>query len=330
MKKRYADMQKTLQYTNSDGTVSALINTSVNMNFYREVTAQQPTAEREVTPEQPSHLNIQGDLGPSPTTKDGSVLGELLLCIQLLNDILKSHLTATASRSPMSPTYVYDSLANILSTITRRETHSLDNDDGSDRLKAEASTNLRIRLRKVVRDNNTESLNIGITEGSEVRNKIKLETNSEVVEDVPGGGNSDFKHHPTDGYVCSPSLTPVYRESPTLREGSANHELMGISNSTILRQFPCPRQFAWRPTPDHGSAQSWTAGITSMAGQLRKRWIVITTTSICLLLHSITATTGPAHIDRSGNPTASSTWRKPMVSFTFDRRTMVGNLMQQM
>jgi hypothetical protein len=134
MKRRYHDLHNAIEFAQPRDVFSATINTSVHIATDRGID--------DFSPQYPE---------PPPTVKPRTLVGELLLCFQLLNDLLGYHLAIT-NYSDIS-SHGYDNLRSALEKIQAAEQKRLEEEysDAHIYVKAEAAKNVKTRLRELAK-----------------------------------------------------------------------------------------------------------------------------------------------------------------------------------
>ncbi|TVY43307.1 hypothetical protein LCER1_G008650, partial [Lachnellula cervina] len=151
-KRRYHALQMAIESENSERGLNAFISTSVHVT---EASGMDTMSQPSETP-------------AVPAVKHETLIGELLLCFQLLNDVLRHH-SAVSKLSELS-SLGYEQLRLTLEGIHTEEINRLNEDfaNASNHAKAEAVKNLEARLKELARASisNGQKQEENITEGN--------------------------------------------------------------------------------------------------------------------------------------------------------------------
>lgn len=136
-KHRYLALQKAIEDQKTGPVLNAFMNTSVQITGTKDMGIMSPPTDAEVP--------------TTPVVHDRTIVGELLLCFQLLNDVLGYHM-AISNLSKLS-SMGYDQLRITLEKIHKKELNTLKEEFSAapTYIKAEAAQNLENRLRELAR-----------------------------------------------------------------------------------------------------------------------------------------------------------------------------------
>ncbi|KAK0105889.1 hypothetical protein ONS95_004402 [Cadophora gregata] len=157
MNRRYINMQRALEFEAIDRDFYSTMNSSVHVSTSREIRADsafmaKPTSiKRSVPIEAEAKSPLAEIIDNPPAVKPRTLVGELLLCFQLLNDILGYHM-AVSKLSDLSASG-YDDLRGALCRVHDKELKKMEaqHADAPIYVRAEAAKNLQTRLRELVR-----------------------------------------------------------------------------------------------------------------------------------------------------------------------------------
>ena len=156
MKRKFLNMQRVLEYEALDRDFYSTMNHSVHIRTSRDVptsgnfTPNQTSVDRSL----PRHVvpkSLSFETIDPPPVKPRALIGELLLCFQLLNDILGYHL-AVSKLSDIAA-LGYDDLRGALVRVHDQEFRRMEAQHMETPIyvRAEAVKNLQIRLRELAR-----------------------------------------------------------------------------------------------------------------------------------------------------------------------------------
>jgi hypothetical protein len=135
---RYLSLQRAIEGEKAEPVLNAFINTSVHITEARDMGIMSQSAN-------------DSEASVTPVVHHRTVIGELLLCFQLLNDVLGYHM-AISNLSKLS-SMGYNQLRVTLEKIHVEELSKLKEDFRDDpiQIKAEAAQNLETRLKELAR-----------------------------------------------------------------------------------------------------------------------------------------------------------------------------------
>ncbi|KAH7390104.1 synaptobrevin-domain-containing protein [Cadophora sp. MPI-SDFR-AT-0126] len=157
MNRKYINMQRALEFDAIDRDFYSTMNSSVHKTTFSktpvdsDIMAKTTSVNRSFPPDaEPKSLSTE-TIDTPPPVKPRTLIGELLLCFQLLNDILGYHMAVSQLSDIVA--LGYDDLRGALCRVQDQEFKKLEAQHASASvyMKAEAAKNLQIRLRELAR-----------------------------------------------------------------------------------------------------------------------------------------------------------------------------------